>query len=93
MRKSEEARVGLLRRIVTTQEDERGRIARDMHDQLGQRLTALRLEIASLRDACGDNQELAERVAHLEAISARFDAEVSFLAWEFEAAGRSTTSG
>jgi PAS domain S-box-containing protein len=41
--KSEEARVGLLRRIVTTQEDERGRIARDLHDQLGQRLTALRL--------------------------------------------------
>jgi PAS domain S-box-containing protein len=80
--KSEEARVGLLRRIVTTQEDERGRIARDLHDQLGQRLTALRLKIASLRSVCGENEELHKRVENLEAIGARLDAEVSFLAWE-----------
>ena len=80
--KSEEERVSLLRRIVTTQEDERGRIARDMHDQLGQRLTALRLKIASLKDYCGGDEELRERVLHLEAIGARLDAEVSFLAWE-----------
>src|SRR5829696_2637251 len=80
--KSEEARVGLLRKIVTTQEDERGRIARDMHDQLGQRLTALRLEIASLKDHCGKDNDLYQRVEHLEAIGARLDAEVSFLAWE-----------
>ncbi|MEP7213654.1 MAG: PAS domain S-box protein [Acidobacteriota bacterium] len=80
--KSEEERVGLLRRIVTSQEDERGRIARDIHDQLGQRLTALRLKIASLKDYCGDDEELCDRVLHLEAIGARLDAEVSFLAWE-----------
>jgi PAS domain S-box-containing protein len=80
--KSEEERVALLRRIVTAQEDERGRIARDLHDQLGQRLTALRLEIASLRDACGNDRELSRRVAHLEALGERLDAEASFLAWE-----------
>lgn len=81
--KAEEERVGLLRKIVTSQEDERGRIARDMHDQLGQRLTALRLKIASLKDYCGDDdEELRDRVRHLEAIGARLDAEVSFLAWE-----------
>ena len=39
--RSEEARVGLLRKIVTTQEEERSRIARDIHDHLPE-VTALR---------------------------------------------------
>ena len=45
--------VNLLRKLVTAQEDERGRIARDLHDQLGQQLTALRLalERCSRRDS------------------------------------------
>jgi signal transduction histidine kinase len=64
--RSEHERVALLRRIVTTQEDERGRIARDLHDQLGQRLTALRLKIASLKDACALDKELHARVRHIE---------------------------
>ena len=80
--RSEHERVALLRRIVTTQEDERGRIARDLHDQLGQRLTALRLKIASLKDACALDKELHARVRHIEQIGARLDSEVSFLAWE-----------
>lgn len=80
--RAEEERVRLLRKIVTTQEDERGRIARDLHDQLGQRLTALRLKIASLKDQCGDNKELSKRVADLEALGSGIDSEVSFLAWE-----------
>ena len=80
--KAEAESVGLLRKIVTTQEDERGRIARDLHDQLGQRLTALRLNIASLRDACGDNAEMCSRVDSLEELGARLDADVNFLAWE-----------
>src|SRR6185503_1606404 len=36
---------GLLRALVTAQEDQRRRIARDLHDQLGQQLTALRLTL------------------------------------------------
>jgi two-component system CheB/CheR fusion protein len=40
---AETQRIDLLRRLVSSQEMERRRIARDLHDQLGQRLTALRL--------------------------------------------------
>ena len=47
-RTAEAQRVELLERLVTSQEEERRRIARDIHDHLGQRLTALRLKIASL---------------------------------------------
>lgn len=35
--------------VVEAREEERRRIARELHDELGQRLTALKMEIASLR--------------------------------------------
>ena len=60
-REAERARTELLGRLVFVQEDERRRIARDMHDQFGEHLTALSLEIASLKDACGTSPDLAER--------------------------------
>ena len=43
----------MLRGLVETQEDERKRIARDLHDQLGQQLTALRLKLESLKTSYG----------------------------------------
>lgn len=78
----EEQRIQLLKRLFTVQEDERGRIARDIHDHLGQRLTALRLKIASVRTLCENDSVLAQRVTRLQEISELLDKEVSFLAWE-----------
>ncbi|MBP9663385.1 MAG: PAS domain-containing protein [Pyrinomonadaceae bacterium] len=80
--RSEDHRVALLKRLFTIQEDERGRIARDIHDQLGQRLTALRLKIASIIDLCDKGSPVFERVSRLLEISELLDSEVSFLAWE-----------
>ncbi len=79
---AEKQRIDLLRRLVSSQESERRRIARDIHDTLGQRLTALRLKIASLREAADANKEFASRVERLQEISERLDSEVSFMAWE-----------
>jgi PAS domain S-box-containing protein len=79
---AEKQRTDLLRRLVSSQEFERRRIARDIHDQLGQRLTALRLKIASLRELAADQEPFASRVRRLQEISERLDTEVSFLAWE-----------
>ena len=45
---AETSRARLLRRLVVAQEDERRRLARDLHDGLGQRLTALRLILEAL---------------------------------------------
>lgn len=78
----EEQRIQLLKRLFTVQEDERGRIARDIHDHLGQRLTALRLKIASVRALCEGQELLVQRVTRLQEISELLDKEVSFLAWE-----------
>lgn len=79
---AEQQRIYLLRRLVTSQEFERRRIARDIHDQLGQRLTGLRLKLASLKTVVGDEGHVAEQVAQLQQISETLDSEVSFLAWE-----------
>jgi len=79
---AEKQRIDLLGRLVSSQEFERRRIARDLHDQLGQRLTALRLKIASLKEVTGGNGVLAERIDRLQEIGELLDSEVSFLAWE-----------
>ncbi len=84
---SERERIDLLHRLVTSQEVERSRIARDIHDQLGQRLTALRMKIASLRESAGSNDELASRIERLQEIGEKLDSEVSYLAWELRPSG------
>lgn len=86
-RAAAEARIrDLLRQLVTAQESERSRIARDLHDQLGQELTALRLKLDSLKTKCGDSEELCAQVEETQAIAQRLDEEVDFLAWELRPA-------
>jgi PAS domain S-box-containing protein len=53
----------LTSRRETAREEERKRIAREMHDELGQHLTALRMGVSTLRLRFGhDNPDLGERV-------------------------------
>ena len=42
------------RSVLRVQEDERRRLARELHDGVGQNLTALKHRLASLRDTAGD---------------------------------------
>ena len=49
MRK-EEMREQLLGKVITTQEEERRRIARELHDETGQALTIIMMHLAQLRD-------------------------------------------
>jgi two-component system CheB/CheR fusion protein len=85
-RRIERARLQLLRKLVRTQEDERRRIAREIHDHLGQQSTALRLNLEALKESCLGYTELCEPIARTQAIAARLDADVDFLAWELRPA-------
>ena len=78
--------VNLLRKVVTAQEDERGRIARNLHDQLGQRLTALRLSLERILATFGAHGHAAEELERTLALVHTIDAEVGFLAWELRPA-------
>jgi PAS domain S-box-containing protein len=84
---AEERARALLRQIVTVQEDERRRIARDLHDQLGQQLTALRLKIELHKESCSGDQKRREEIEQIGAVAEQIDAEIDFLAWELRPSG------
>ncbi len=81
-RRIESERVELLRRIVFAQEDERRRIAREMHDQLGQQLTVLKLKLDAFKEGCGENGKLSEQVEALQTLAGQLDADVDHMVWE-----------
>ena len=76
----------LLRRVIDTQEVERKRMARDLHDNLGQQLTALQLNLEALKEACGAQAGLCEKVTQAQGLVSRLDAKVDFIAWELRPA-------
>jgi PAS domain S-box-containing protein len=80
-RQAEEARIEVLRQLVNAQEEERGRIARDLHDQLGQQLTVLRLNLDMLKRTCRD-AETFEQIGEVQKVARQLDADVDFLAWQ-----------
>jgi PAS domain S-box-containing protein len=79
---AERTRTELLARMVFAQEDERRRIAREMHDQFGEQLTALSRQVAVLKDACGDRADLGAHVEALQSIAQRLDRDVDSLVWQ-----------
>src|SRR5262245_18828712 len=83
---TEERARSLLRQVVTAQEDERRRIARDLHDQLGQQLTALRLKLEAIRERSVNQPELSIQVERAQIIAKQLDADVDFLSWELRPA-------
>ena len=80
--RAERARTELHARLVFAQEDERRRIAREMHDQFGEQLTALGLGIGMLMNTCGDRPELRTQVEALEAVAQQLDRDCDDLVWK-----------
>jgi signal transduction histidine kinase len=74
-------RTTLLERLVAIEEAERRRIARDLHDRLGQYLVALSLGLGELERTWSDPVR-SDRLAELRRISAEVGQEVHRLAWE-----------
>lgn len=54
LRSLAETRTELLSRVLTAQEEERGRIARDLHDGLGQSLTCLTVGLRAVEERSSD---------------------------------------
>jgi two-component system CheB/CheR fusion protein len=78
--RSEEVRQNLLQQLVTAQEEERRRVARELHDQLGQDLAGLILGLKALQDAVIQDAVVADRVRQLQALATQIGQEVRTLA-------------
>ena len=69
----------LLHRLVSAQEDERRRIARDLHDHFGQQLTALRLGLERIQQK---PEGAAEEAGRALMLAHQMSRDLDFLAWE-----------
>jgi two-component system CheB/CheR fusion protein len=76
------AREQAIWRLVTAQEDERRKIARDLHDQLGQQLTALRLHLEILKGRMVEDEKAFAQIEQTLVITRRIESDIDFLAWE-----------
>lgn len=72
----------LLSRLVSIQEEERRRLARNLHDHLGQQLSALRLAMTSVVVDTAASQQMRHRLAIIDRITSELDHAVNYLAWD-----------
>jgi PAS domain S-box-containing protein len=78
--RAEADRRELQQQLTTAQEDERRRIARELHDQMGQHLTALGLGLKVVKDATPDSSPMRDRLEGLQALTDLIGREVHQLA-------------
>jgi PAS domain S-box-containing protein len=78
----EQQRAQLFTRLVLAQEDERRRIARELHDQLGQQMTALRLTLETLKTLSNERTEMRTQVEALQELAHQLDQDIAFRVWE-----------
>ena len=69
MRTRESMRQDLLRHIVVAQEDERARVARELHDETAQILTAFSFHLAALRNALPARVNFQPQLDQLQLLS------------------------
>ncbi|GAB4216779.1 MAG: hypothetical protein OHK0022_58310 [Roseiflexaceae bacterium] len=81
-RQLEAERAALLQRLIAAQEDERGRIARELHDSLGQFLTALSVRLGALQGQADGQPALSAGLAELRRMAGRIDTELDRLTVE-----------
>jgi signal transduction histidine kinase len=68
-------------KVITAQEDERKRIARELHDSTGQSLTSLLVGLKNLKET-GDPAEINCRIDSLREVVGRTLDEVRVMAWQ-----------
>ncbi|MFO1147569.1 MAG: GAF domain-containing protein [Alsobacter sp.] len=72
----------VLRRTVVEQESERQRIARELHDKLGQFLTIMQLDLDEIARRSTSADRVRDAVSRLKELTSTVGQEVNRLAWE-----------
>jgi len=82
---AEAGRLQLLRQLVTTQEEERRRISRELHDRMGQHVSALILGLNTTKAQCS-SPAATDHWLRLESLAEQLAQKVHDLAWELRPA-------
>jgi signal transduction histidine kinase len=85
-RAAEEKITALFRRLVSAQDEERRRIARDIHDELGQAMTALKINLEVLDGTAPSNELFSTLLHRSQALVRDLDRAIDFLTWELRPA-------
>jgi PAS domain S-box-containing protein len=81
-REAAEARERLRDRLATAEEEERRRIARELHDQMGGDLTALSLLLKSLEAGVAPQSPAHEQALKAQAAVESLDEDLHYVVWE-----------
>ena len=76
-----------LQQIIVSQEEERKRVARNIHDHLGQELTALRFALSALETDLREDRDPEENLGRCKELASAIDSEVGFLSSELRPTG------
>jgi PAS domain S-box-containing protein len=85
-RRKDVLRQRLMQKVINTQEDERKRISRDIHDHLGQEMTSLRLQLQAFREQLRNDAKLTEQFDKVMGQAETLDGTIDFIAWELRPA-------
>jgi PAS domain S-box-containing protein len=81
-KRAEAAFADVSRRLIEAQEQERNRIARELHDDIGQRLALLAVELEQLHQAPSDLPEVRRRMGELQKQASEIASDVQSLSHE-----------
>ena len=84
--RAQEAHQQVLRRLVAAEETERGRVSRELHDRLGQDLTALKLGLQVLGKQDPGSPAVRTSISKLKELADRLMRDIHRLAWELRPA-------
>ena len=79
---AEAALASVSRRLIEAQEQERSRIARELHDDIGQRLALLAIKLAQLQQSPPNSSELPSRIGELQKQTSEIAADIQSLSHE-----------
>jgi signal transduction histidine kinase len=77
----------LFRRLVSMQDEERRRLSRDIHDQIGQQMTALRMTLEGLHPSHDSEPSQEDALGRARKLVEDIDRSLHFLTWELRPAG------
>ncbi len=85
-KRSEEAILSMTRRLIKAQEQERTRIARDLHDDIGQRLSLLAVNLEQLQQSSLKLFEVHNRIGELQKETSEIATDIQTLSHQLHSA-------